>query len=100
VLSVPCFAAENGYVDDVAVMRSPTLWPEFPYLRVERRREQRPGSPFCFLRARNELEVDPLVLMGPQWPPPPDIEVDESFRFAYDSVDALASEGWRVVYMF
>ena len=87
-------------VDDISVMGNPTLWPEYPYLRVERRHEDRPGQPFCFLKAENEMTVAPVVLMGPTWPPQPDFEPDVSFRFAYESLDALAHEGWRVFYMF
>ena len=87
-------------MDDLAVLRSPNLWPTFPYLRVERRVEQRPGMPFCFVRSTPELQVEPFVLMGPTWPPDADVDIDETFRFAYESVDDIASNGWRVVYMF
>ena len=87
-------------VDDLAVIKSPILWPTYPYLRVERRSEHRPGSPFCFLRAVNELEVEPVVLMGATWPPDDEIALDETYRFAYDSLEHIASEGWRVVYLF
>ena len=82
------------------MLKSPNLWPTFPFLRVERRTEHRPGSPFCFVRAINEAEVEPLVLMGPTWPPDDELAIDETYRFAYDSLEEVAAAGWRVVYMF
>ncbi len=87
-------------MEDLRVMKSPQLWPQFPFLRVERRLELRPGSPFCFVWARNEIETEPNVLMGPTWPPDEDLDIEETYRFAYDSVEAIAAEGWRVVYLF
>ena len=87
-------------MDDVAVLKSPSLWPTYPYLRVERRTDQRPGMPFCFVRAANELEVEPLVLMGPTWPPDDEISLDETYRFSYGSIDEVATAGWKVVYLF
>ena len=87
-------------MDDLGVLRSPQLWPSFPYLRVERRREHRPGSPFCFVRATADQVVEPFVLMGPTWPPEDEIEIDETYRFAYDTVEEIAAAGWKVVYMF
>lgn len=87
-------------MNDVSVLKSPNLWPTFPYLRVERRTDQRPGQPFCFVKATNEMEVEPVVLMGPEWPPTEEVDVDQSFRFAYASIEELAAAGWRVVYMF
>ena len=92
--------AQNVGVEDVVVMRSPRLWPQFPYLRVERRRDLRPGSPFCFVRAQSEAEPEPLVLMGPEWPPEIDLELDETYRLSYDSIEDVAEAGWRVVYLF
>ena len=87
-------------MEDVRVLRSPHLWPEYPYLRVERRRDLRPGSPYCFVRAQSEVETDPLVLMGAEWPPEIDLELDEVYRIPYDSVEDVARAGWRVVYLF
>ena len=87
-------------MNDLQVISSPNLWPTFPYLRVERRTEQRPGQPFCFVKASNEQEVEPVVLMGPTWPPADDLVVEEAFRFAYPSLEELAAAGWKVVYLF
>jgi hypothetical protein len=87
-------------MDDLAVLKSPNLWPHFPYLRVERRTDMRAGMPFCFLRAASEVEVEPYVLMGPSWPPAEEVEIDQSYGFSYDSIDEIAAAGWKIVYLF
>jgi hypothetical protein len=87
-------------MDDLVVLKSPRLWPSYPYLRVERRTDLRTGMPFCFLRAASEIQVEPYVLMGPEWPPPDEVHIDESYGFSYGSIDEIAADGWKIVYLF
>ncbi len=80
---------------ELRVAKSPELWPQYPYLRVERRTEERPGQPACFLRVTERQEVEPKVFMTQQWPPPDDDEVSIDVLLDYDNLDTLLAQGWR-----
>ena len=89
----------SGPGQDLHVFRSPQLWPQYPYLRVERRNADRPGMALCYLVADSETHVDPIVYIGPTWPPPEDFTKEGATIFAYVNFDDMQKAGWRVVYM-
>lgn len=83
-------------MDDVALVQSPHLWPEFPFLRVDRRAEKRPGG-ICFLRTNEEGEVDPVVYVTTKWPPREDEDPMIVVSFALQELRELVEEqGWKV----
>jgi hypothetical protein len=82
---------------DLDVLRSPSWWPDRPFLQVERRTEPRMGQPTCYIRADEVGDVEPVVRASPEWPPVP--EVAPSIAFKYENVEEIASAGWRVLYL-
>ena len=76
------------------ILTMPELWPEAPYLVVERRRNNRVGDDWCYLEA-SEDHVEAVVHVAPTWPPPADADAPGTPTFAYDSLEDLQSEGWR-----
>ena len=78
------------------IVTMPALWPEAPYLVVERRRHNRVGDDWCFLKATSDEEVDAVVYLAPTWPPPQELlEPGLSPHFVYDSLEDLQSQGWK-----
>jgi hypothetical protein len=82
---------------DLDVLRSPSWWPDRPFLQVERRTEPRMGQPTCYIRADEVGDVEPVVRASPEWPPVP--EVAPSIAFKYENVEEIVSAGWRVLYL-
>ncbi len=89
----------SGPGRDLHVFRSPQLWPNYPYLRVERRSEDRPGMSMCYVVADSETHVDPIVYVGSAWPPPEDFTKEGATIIAYTDFETLQKAGWRVHYM-
>lgn len=85
-------------MDDLTILRSPKLWPDWPYLRVERRAEGRVGASACFLRALDMAAVEPCVYVAMEWPPA-DQEASILTRFSNGDFQALQKEGWRVAHL-
>jgi hypothetical protein len=84
-------------VDDAALLKSPHLWPEFPFLRVDRRTTPRPGAGICFLRTNDVGEVDPVVYVTTSWPPKEDEDPMIVVSFAFQDMQGLIEQGWKVV---
>jgi len=84
-------------LDDVALVQSPHLWPEFPFLRVDRRTENRAGAGICFLRTNEEGEIDPVVYVTTSWPPREEEDPMIVVSFALQDLRGLVEQGWRVV---
>jgi len=92
--------ADNGGVADVLhVLTTPRLWPEWPYLRIERRTELRPGSPFCVVVANELHDVDPTVYFTDDWPVSDDTDLHRDRAMEYSSLDEIASAGWKPFYL-
>jgi len=81
------------------VLSTPELWPQFPYLRVERRKQPRPGQATCFIRVDDHQEVAPTVYGTHNWPVPDDRddEVPLVLRVEYTSLEDLSANGWKPV---
>ena len=81
----------------LSVLKRPSGWPEWPYLRLERRHVLRSGGPFCLLIANQIDDVDPTVYLADEWPPRegwvPDVGL------SYQSFDDLVSDGWKPFYL-
>lgn len=76
------------------ILTMPELWPEAPYLVVERRRNNRAGDDFCYLKA-SEDKVEAVIHVAPSWPPPAGEDPAGTPTIAYNSFEDLQSEGWR-----
>jgi hypothetical protein len=79
------------------VLKSPELWPTYPYLRVERRTEARPGQAVCFIRVSDRHEPEPRVLATHAWPPPEDGDIPVVLDLNYEKFDDLEAGGWKPV---
>ena len=79
------------------IIHSPELWPQYPYLRVERRQESRPGQATCFVKVTGKQEVEPKVMATHNWPPSDTDEVELVLELNYNDWEALFSEGWRPI---
>jgi hypothetical protein len=79
------------------VLMSPELWPTYPYLRVERRTEARPGQATCFIKVSDKQEVEPRVLATHQWPPPDEGDIATVLDLPYERWDQLEAGGWKPV---
>lgn len=82
---------------DLAMLTDPTLWPEHPYLRIERRTEPRRGQATCFLRANVSNEMEPFVFVSPTWPPDDEQDPMVVSTFEYGNLDSLTRQGWRII---
>ena len=82
---------------DLKIVHSPELWPQYPYLRLERRTDTRPGQATCFVQVTPKQDVEPTVFATHNWPPPDTEEVPVVLRLEYPDWDALFAEGWRVI---
>lgn len=85
-------------MDDLTILRSPKLWPDWPYLRVERRAEGRGGQSACFVRALDMASVEPVVYVVTDWPPM-DQDASVLARFNYGDFQSMQKEGWRVAHL-
>ena len=84
-------------MDDLNALRATSLWPEFPFLRVERRLDFRFDQPLCFVYATERDTVVPRVYFTPAWPPPPaNFDIENSPGLTYQDLAALVADGWRV----
>ena len=79
------------------VLKSPELWPTYPYLRVERRTEARPGQATCFIKVGDRQEVEPRVFATHEWPIPEEGEVPTVLDLRYERWDELEAGGWKPV---
>jgi hypothetical protein len=85
-------------MDDLHILRSPSLWPEFPYLRVERRLDLRFDQPVCFVYAAGPNVVVPRVFFTQKFPPGNEqFSVETNLGLTYPDLAALAGDGWRVI---
>lgn len=85
-------------MDDLHILRSPSLWPEFPYLRVERRLDLRFDQPVCFVYAAGADVVVPRVFFTQDFPPKSeDFSVETTLGLTYSDLGALVGDGWRVI---
>ena len=85
-------------MDDLNTLRAPSLWPEFPFLRVERRLDLRFDQPVCFVYAPEPDRVATRVFFVKEFPPPlEEFDMDTSPGLTYDDLAALVSDGWRIV---
>lgn len=91
--------ATGDSMDDKTMMETPRLWPQWPYLRVERRADQRPNSPFCVLVSNDLNEVDPVIYLAQTWPPPKNFAPTIERALTYTSMDEIVSAGWRPSYL-
>ena len=76
------------------ILTMPNLWPEGPYLVVERRRHNRAGDDWCFLKAVSDAEVEAVIYLAPSWPPDEN-EARSTPNLTYESFADLQSEGWK-----
>lgn len=81
------------------VIQSPRLWPEWPYLRVERRTELRTDSPFCVLVANELHEVEPTVYFSDNYPPGDWFTPDHERAMEYASLEEVKNNGWKPYYL-
>lgn len=77
------------------ILQTPRLWPDWPYLQVERRTELRTDSPFCLLMANELHEVTPTVYFTDNWPPGEWFTPSEERAIAYTSLEEVRSNGWK-----
>ena len=84
-------------LDDAVMLQNPHLWPEYPFIRVDRRIDPREGQGTCFVRADEEGRVEPVVYVTPAWPPREDIEPIVVVSFAFQDFRSLVKQGWKVV---
>ena len=84
-------------LDDAVILQNPHLWPEYPYIRVDRRTDPRQGQATCFLRAKEDGQVEPVVYVTPSWPPREDVKPIVRFSFAFQDFRSLVKQGWKVV---
>lgn len=84
-------------MDDTRIVETPEMWPQFPYLRVERRTDTRPGQATCFVKVSEKQEVKPTVMATHNWPPPETDDIPLVLNLVYEDWDSLFSEGWRPV---
>lgn len=84
-------------LDDAVILQNPHLWPEYPFVRVDRRVDPRQGQGTCFVRADEEGQVEPVVYVTSSWPPPEDVEPMVVVSFAFQDFRSLVKQGWKVV---
>jgi hypothetical protein len=85
-------------VDDLNTLRATSLWPEFPFLRLERRLDFRFDQPICFLYASERDRVIPKVFFVTEFPPTLDgFDAEKSPGIPYDDLTDLVGDGWRIV---
>jgi hypothetical protein len=77
------------------IMQNPRMWPDWPYLQLERRTELRPDSPYCVLVADELHSVEPVVFFSDNWPPGEWFSPDVERAIAYQTLDEVRSNGWR-----
>lgn len=81
------------------VIQNPRLWPDWPFLQVERRTELRPGNAYCLLMADELYQVQPTVYFSENWPPGEWFTPNEERAMAYTSLEELRSNGWKPYYL-
>ena len=81
------------------VLETPRVWPEWPYLRVERRKELRPGSPYCVVIANELHDVEPTVYFTDSWPIDEQFTAEREKSMPYPNLIDLAQAGWRPFYL-
>ena len=81
------------------VLETPRVWPEWPYLRVERRKELRADSPYCVVIANELHDVEPTVYFADYWPIDDAFTAQRERAMAYASLPELAQAGWRPFYL-
>lgn len=90
--------AERDVGSDLAVLRAPWVWPDFPFILVERRSEMRPEQPFCVVVADEAGEVVPAVYFVDDFPPDPaSFDSTQTSGFSYADLAAVVADGWRLV---
>lgn len=90
--------AEQDARTDLAVLRAPWVWPDYPYLQVERRTETRPGQPFCVVVADETGEVMPAVYFVDDFPPVAGVfDPSQAWGFSYSDLEAVVADGWTLV---
>ena len=82
---------------DLQLIKSPEMWPHFPYLRVERRKDPRRGQATCFVKVSDDQKVEPKVMATHSWPPPEQDDLPLVLELDYRDWDSLFSEGWRPI---
>ena len=81
------------------VLETPRVWPEWPHLRVERRKDLRPGSPYCLVIANELHDVEPTVYFSESWPLDELFTPERDKSMSYESLMELAKAGWRPFYL-
>ena len=84
-------------MSDLWIIESPEIWPQYPYLRVERRTVSRKGQATCFVKVSDTQEVKPTVMATHNWPPPEQDDIPLVLKVDYEDWDSLFSEGWRPI---
>lgn len=87
----------NRDMKEQDVLKSPELWPQYPYLRVERRTEARTGQATCFIRVSDKQEIEPRVFATHEWPPPDDGDIPTVLDLRYEQLDELEAGGWKPI---
>ena len=80
------------------ILQTPRLWPDWPYLRVERRTELRPDAPICVLVADELQQVVPTVYFTDNFPPGEWFVPTEERALAYTSLEEVRANGWKPHY--
>ena len=83
-------------MDDLNIMKATSLWPDFPYLRVERRLDLRLDQPRCFVYAPDRDEVLPRVYFTRDFPPD-EFDRENNPGIIYQDLSELVGDGWRVI---
>ncbi|HET7482398.1 MAG TPA: hypothetical protein VFK89_05995, partial [Actinomycetota bacterium] len=79
-----------------AAIRTPVLWANRKYLRVERRFDGRVSQPRCFVFTDPSGQVIPTVYMMPDRHGEAVPRPEDAFRkMSYKDVDDLVDDGWR-----
>ncbi len=82
---------------DEQILEAPSLWPQWPYLAVERRMTTRQGDPCCFLVVDSEGEVAPVVHVSSVFPPGDDFDLNYGPHFHYPDFASLRADSWKPV---
>lgn len=83
-------------MDDLNTLRATSLWPEFPFLRMERRLDFRFDQPLCFAYAVERDQVIPTVFFTKEFPPSDEFDPETNPGLTYQDLAALVGDGWRV----
>lgn len=81
------------------IIQTPSMWPDWPYLRVERRTELRPDTPMCVLVADELQQVAPTVYFADEFPPGDWFVPSEDRAMAYGSLEEVRANGWKPYYL-